>query len=1025
VTQKTDAPVAPVEAAVAACLEPYVALWQDPERAPGRAVLDVLARAIERHRDLITEAGLSGSPPSDWHERAERLLAYRRGIDTDMLGRLIAMYRDQGPTRAVEEGLKQAGERCVGLCQELPNEVSAPWPEDALAPKPSDSFGRRAGKVVARLFSAARKAGKERPLPLRDVAAHHLAESVAPAADQVGTDALAAWGEWSRELENAWVDWGRATLPSLVRAEVPDDDQEEVADLWSTISEAAEGLQTRLGQLLESPPTSRAAARSEALLGVARGCLEADLAVAGSFLYRPDTRAPSAPLRRVPQRVPVLMEWDQGVQARLRLYSAILSILSGTTAVQRKMVYRIRDRCLSGRAGLREIAARLDELAVEVDGPTSFAGDRVEELDRTVDSILEPTKDAVPQPAAVDVIVRDVSDDMVDALGAMIRQAPSTLMLHSVTARVPTGSSKAEARPLPLQELARQAFDALRVERIRSSTSGLVAALDEARTQLSEVAGVYAFARDEALRELETAEEDAKARADDLLSGALRSIAEGLRNQVTNLDTAVQGAQDRLASEISEGSAALLDRVGAGRMEARLFAARSRAAELRAWLNDKWGPPVERAARYIRARFQRLRRLGARAVRKGSAIVGAGPGETAASTRTLRALADIRAQTEGLPLVYQRLFTLEPISDMALLAGRETQLSDAMARWRRWHDSDGVPLVVRGRQGSGITSFLKVLAAHIEEDGGSVLQAAFDHRITGEPELAEQLAELLGLERVDSLDSLAHMIFEVDASKLPAAVALDNLEHLYLRVPKGTDLTERLLTLIAETEPRIFWIVGITASAWQLIAAAEPTAVSQVDVFDLPPLTAQAMRSAMTMRHRRSGLAIRYEEPTSGRIVLRRRLRRMRDAEGYQQLLEEDFFDRLYKASGGHLSLALYQWLLSADFTSGDGVLMKQPERPDFSVLEALDLTQNFTLKAFLEHRSLSLAEHDAVFRLPRHESYQIFESLRNRHLIEPLPKGDESIEARSEIEEELRYRVRPLLLGTVIAHLQGRNIVH
>ena len=107
---------------------------------------------------------------------------------------------------------------------------------------------------------------------------------------------------------------------------------------------------------------------------------------------------------------------------------------------------------------------------------------------------------------------------------------------------------------------------------------------------------------------------------------------------------------------------------------------------------------------------------------------------------------------------------------------------------------------------------------------------------------------------------------------------------------------------------------------------------------------------------------------------------------------------------------------------------MEPPERPDFSIFDSLALTQSFTLKAFLEHRTMTLEEHDRIFRLPRHESFQVFESLQNRRLIEPVgtPDGaDADPPQRSEIEEDLRYRVRPLLVGAVISHLRGRNIVH
>jgi hypothetical protein len=302
---------------------------------------------------------------------------------------------------------------------------------------------------------------------------------------------------------------------------------------------------------------------------------------------------------------------------------------------------------------------------------------------------------------------------------------------------------------------------------------------------------------------------------------------------------------------------------------------------------------------------------------------------------------------------------------------------------------------------------------------------AVDERTDDERRLAGHLSEPLGLGSLDSLDAVAEAIFEVDHSDLPSMVAVDNLEHVYLRVPGGTSLIERLLTLMAETEPRLWWVGGVTSSAWQTISASEPTAVAQVDHLELKPLGAGDTRAALTVRHRRSGLPVRFEEPASGRRVLRTRLRRIRDPQAYTKLLEADFFDRLNRSSSGHLPLALFKWLEAADLGSGEGVSMRSPERPDFSLFESLVLTQNFTLKALLEHRTLSLDEHDRVFRLPHHESYQIFESLQNRNLIVAEGSAKRGDPDRSEIAEGLRYRVRKLLTGALTAHLQARNIVH
>ena len=58
-------------------------------------------------------------------------------------------------------------------------------------------------------------------------------------------------------------------------------------------------------------------------------------------------------------------------------------------------------------------------------------------------------------------------------------------------------------------------------------------------------------------------------------------------------------------------------------------------------------------------------------------------------------------------------------------------------------------------------------------------------------------------------------------------------------------------------------------------------------------------------------------------------------------------------------------------------------------------------------------------------ENAQIFESLQNRWLIEAVISDEDDVPERSEVEEDLRYGIRPLLAGAVIFHLGGRNIIH
>jgi hypothetical protein len=487
----------------------------------------------------------------------------------------------------------------------------------------------------------------------------------------------------------------------------------------------------------------------------------------------------------------------------------------------------------------------------------------------------------------------------------------------------------------------------------------------------------------------------------------------------------VEEAHEGLGDEVEGGWDRLVNRALAQRVHAQLLDARSAFGESIRDLEDRIAPTLRRLTMRGRVRWAKARRSLARVVRKGRTLVGADGQISGAGLRSARVLAAPESFLAELPLVYQRLFSLDPVADPGLLAGRDVPLADTEERWLRWRDDEGVPLIVVGRPGVGISSFFLVFAQRMHELGAEMVHQPMTTRLGDEAGLAAQLAKMLRLSPVDSLSALASAILGAPKGSLPEVVAIEGLEHLYLRAPGGTDLVERMLTLMSETEPRVFWLVSVTQSAWQLICKSEPTAVSQVETLELAPLDASGLRTAVLSRHRRSGVPLIFEEPTEGRRLLRRRLRGVRGTAGHQKILEEDFFERLHRSANGSLRLALFQWLRAADFTSKEGELRAHPIDPmDFSFMEALDLTQNFTLKALLEHRTLALEEHDRIFRVPRQESFQIVESLRNRHLVEPAAEaeGDEEI---SEVEANRRYRIPPLLEGAVAAHLSRRNILH
>ncbi|MEM7414848.1 MAG: hypothetical protein AAF389_05070 [Gemmatimonadota bacterium] len=982
--------------------------------------VQVIVDGLEKVREVSKEVGLDGAPSEAWVDRAQAALDLRRAVRSSLIAPLRTSYEAKGPWSVIHEAGLAALDEANRRAAALPESVESTWPKGALDPRPSDRRIRRIQKSLARGISGARKAGGSRKLPARALARQHLADVATPVADDVFKKLGRGWATWGSMIETSFTRWGEVALRALVLVERPD--EEDVEERWAKAAEAFNGLIADLEHCLEEKPSLEPAL---ARLRESRRHLEADADVAGSFVLSPTSKA-SKGLVRSARLSRALEEWDSGVAARLELFDGLLSLFVGLGGAQQRLASRLRDGVLSDIGALSDAAEAIG--AVRPTDGAEISEQAHHQLAETVRATLEPALAALPEDRAVQKLLTTESNGTVDAVMAIVRQTPSDVRIHAPEARLSSGARPVETRTVAVQELTRQSFDALRVDRIRTSTLGLSAGVELARTNVAEFSNVFTFAHDAALKELEDGGEECEARATGLVREAIDSITEGLRAESRGLEKAYLVALGKLADEVGGGSVGLVDRLAAGGVAARLLRARSIFSEARAWVNERWGPPVDRAAQAISVRFRLLRRFLSRGVQVGGTIVGAQGGATA-STRSVKELADTSALTDRLPLVYQRLFTFDPLSDSSLLRGRSAELAEGMSQWRQWEYEDGVPLVVTGRQGTGITSFLNALGTVVEEDGSStLLSITLSERVSDEETLARFLSQELGVAACDTLDALAEEIFN-SSGDIADAVAIDNLEHVYLRVAAGTDLVERLLTLMAETAGKIFWLGGVTTSAWQLIAIAEPTAVSQVNVLDLEPLNATQLREAVMTRHRRSGLAVRFEEPTTQVHRIRRWFSRIRDEEGFQEQLESRFFDALHRTSSGHLPLALYQWLSTVDFEAGEGVSVPQPSRPNFSVLDSLTLTQNFTLKAFLEHRTLTLAEHDEIFRLPRHESYQIFESLGNRHLIEVAPAvvapPTEDGEERSEIAEELRYRLSPLLVGTVINHLRARNIVH
>lgn len=528
---------------------------------------------------------------------------------------------------------------------------------------------------------------------------------------------------------------------------------------------------------------------------------------------------------------------------------------------------------------------------------------------------------------------------------------------------------------------------------------------------------------------------EAIANARELTVDGLTRSADQLATVEAPLDAPLREFVERATETFERGWETLRQRTNAQNLvEAQFLDFKTRVIRATERTQRTLQEGVTFAEQKLRTFFRFGRREARRLVQLGQAAAGLAAQSASDRQRTLDALATASTLHANLPLVYRRLFAFGPTSDPSLFVNRTVELARVTRQYERWSEGkDSSALVIRASAGAGRTSFINVLEATVL-DGVDVAHAVLSGRLTTDDELARLLADALGFEpnTARTLDMLETTILAEDPGPKRVCV-VERIEHLILRAPGGLDLLERALIFFSRTDSRVFWVITAIESGWTFVERSAPQITGLVDAVQLPPLTRDEIEELLMRRHRRSGLPLRFAEPEEPSTLLARRLGKTKTDEERQDILRGDFFDGLYRASGPHPLLALLYWLRSADFEAKADTLTLRPVRPlDFGFIAQFDLPRAFALKALLQHGSLTLDEHDRVFRTTREESFLLFESLHNLRLIRRVHNDgagwatgrNGQAERPETVHEEARYQLHPLAVAPVAAALRTRNML-
>ena len=998
--------------------EPFAAAWQLHEERDWeqiRRTLEQASAAHERALAVFSEGTETGIGPLD-AAAAERALAeYRRDVSRNVLKPLHLVLRHGSLAVPLCRSLVSAGRAARDAVRELPELAEAPVSPDALATAAGLGPGAVVKRLWARLLRPIVWKHETHEVAVRYVGRRYLEGDVLPRQQRAFRASQRGRARWLGRVERAWAAWTKAVLlPPKGRSdgEAPG----EVETAQAAVAAAA-ALQRELAALRD---------------GVGRGVggdfrrssevLAATVAVAGTFVAA--TPAPTPPVHDDEELARSWDDWARQAAARLQLHRGLLAMRTTADAIGAGLIGHWTETVQGVDAVLDRIEAALND-GVERAGGLPEVDARLRstlatEQERTARTLSRPI-DTLNDPAPfLQELARHAEEAVVD-LEAMHLQVPQVTLHDLPAAGEVIRRPGSDSRVVETREIAVQAFDTLRMERIRTAPSVIAETLSGVGTAVRELGVVSDYGYEAALGELADGATVDPGHARVLVTDGLSRADNRLAAARAELQAGLEAAADRVSGEVGEGAEHLVQRVTADRLTAGYLDARSYLATEVAQDWKQWRARVAESGRRV---WEGIRALGRR-IGGLLSVLGFRPQPTRTSELTENTLASAAEFVRTLPVVYQRLFTFAPLTDAQFLAGRDDELAEVEASWARWQD--GVPgcLVVITPPGTGVTSFLNVVSTRLSDEMSQGVRRLLHERSREEASLAGRIALWLGLDGADTLDDLAKRLTASPDGSIPRLVILEGIEHLHMRAPGGGSLFRRFMTFVSRTESRIFWILSMTSSAWQLARTRAPAMAGEMRQLVLQPLSPDELRQAITSRHLRSGLPLQYVEPRTGAVALRTRARRMRTTDRQRQLIEKDYFERLHRSSLGSIRLALFHWLRSADFTTVEGSLLVRPLEPLSPPTDMLGLTQSFALKAILDHGTLTASEYCEVLRTSAEECAHTLRSLEENHFIKASRPPNEERPDPSEVTPEVRYRLRPMMTGAVIAHLRSRNILH
>ena len=358
-------------------------------------------------------------------------------------------------------------------------------------------------------------------------------------------------------------------------------------------------------------------------------------------------------------------------------------------------------------------------------------------------------------------------------------------------------------------------------------------------------------------------------------------------------------------------------------------------------------------------------------------------------------------QIKKLPSVYQRLFSKNAIQDDRFVVGRAKEIDKIIKSYEYWKSGKKSSIVIVGEKGNGNSTLVFSALKKFTNNHKTI-----NLEISNTIETAEQLFDLitsnLGIVNCKTESQLVAAIKNLPESSV---FVIENIEGMFLRVVNGFEPIKTFSRIVTATNSKILWICTCNVYSWNYLDKVIRLSDYFQTVLRMGNISSKEIQEVILNRHAISGYDLEFllpQNPSKKLLNLSKHEQ--------QELLKEEFFEKLHSFANGNLRLSHLFWLRSIKELEGEKIEINSLSDMNFSFLKELNDKKLFALMAMILHDGITIEECSKIFNISRQESDMLISSM-----------VDDGIT----IETVDGYKVNFLLYSVVIKLLHDKNIIH